>query len=194
MYAIVCSPNGSSKHFVKFSVISVKSHGAKGDGKTDDTRALQSILDTYSSSHIIFFDAGTYRISSTLTIPVGSRIVGEMWSTILLDGHVFNDSDHPVVGVRVGKEGDVGLVEISDLVFTTVAGSAGAIVLQINVRESYPGAVGIWDTHVRLGGAIGTRLTVKEAAKLQGHGKECTAAFLAVHINKCASAYLEVGV
>lgn len=47
-------------------VTSVKSYGAKGDGATDDTAAIQAALDTGDPA--IFFPPGTYMISSTLTI------------------------------------------------------------------------------------------------------------------------------
>lgn len=42
-----------------FVVLSVKAHGAVGDGVTDDTAAIQAIFDTYADCKIIFFDAGT---------------------------------------------------------------------------------------------------------------------------------------
>lgn len=42
------------------AVVSVKAHGAVGDGSTDDTAALQAIFNQYAGCKIIFFDAGTY--------------------------------------------------------------------------------------------------------------------------------------
>ncbi|THG98774.1 hypothetical protein EW026_g3453 [Hermanssonia centrifuga] len=49
--------------------VSVRSHGAKGDGHTDDTAALQAIFAQYAGCKIIFFDAGTYIVSNTINIP-----------------------------------------------------------------------------------------------------------------------------
>ena len=114
---------------------SVKDYGAIGDGITDDTDALQLILNTvhsfsssslsktaftqYANCKIIFFDAGTYIVTSTLTIPANSRIVGEAWTEIQGRGSFFEDVDNPQVVVRVGPPGSQGIAEITDIVFTT---------------------------------------------------------------------------
>ena len=45
--------------------------GAKGDGKTDDTAAIQKCLSNMTSGSVLHFPPGTYRITSTLE--VGSR-------------------------------------------------------------------------------------------------------------------------
>lgn len=66
--------------------------------------------------------------------------------------------------------------------------------VQINAKESSQGSVAVWDTHIRLGGFKGTNLQTQQCAKLQGHGAECAASFLALHLSKTSSAYLEVGV
>lgn len=52
--------------------------GAKGDDSTDDTNALQTCLNTYTT---IFLPPGRYRISQTLQVPIGGSIVG-MGNTI----------------------------------------------------------------------------------------------------------------
>ncbi len=47
--------------------------GARGDGRTDDTAALQAALDRYPSGNkIIYLPTGTYVISDTLRWPVGN--------------------------------------------------------------------------------------------------------------------------
>jgi hypothetical protein len=43
-------------------------YGAKGDGITDDTQAIQSALDQLPSTHVLYIPSGTYRITQTLTI------------------------------------------------------------------------------------------------------------------------------
>ena len=49
-------------------VVNVKDFGAKGDGVTDDTAAIQAAFDSSSS---IFFPDGSYLVSSTLEVPFG---------------------------------------------------------------------------------------------------------------------------
>lgn len=67
-------------------------------------------------------------------------------------GDAFNDTSHPRPVVQVGNDGDVGALMISDVIFSTRAPAAGAIIVQWNVREAYQGAVGIFDAHIRVGG------------------------------------------
>jgi hypothetical protein len=56
--------------------VSVKDFGAKGDGTTDDTNAIQNALNS-STLGTIFFPSGTYIISSPINVPVSVSIVGE---------------------------------------------------------------------------------------------------------------------
>jgi hypothetical protein len=52
----------------------VKAFGAAGDGVTDDTAAIQAALD---SGKRIYFPAGTYKVTASLTVPSGATLVGE---------------------------------------------------------------------------------------------------------------------
>lgn len=63
--------------------VSVKDFGAKGDGVTDDTAAIQAALDC--GVYRIGMPAGTYIISSTLTIPVYVSLVGEEKTTTIIE-------------------------------------------------------------------------------------------------------------
>lgn len=74
-------------------------------------------------------DAGVYVITSTLFIPVGTRLVGEAWATIAAKGEYFNDQSNPRVAVKVGEDGEVGCAEISDVVFTTIGPGMRAVLL-----------------------------------------------------------------
>jgi hypothetical protein len=47
--------------------------GAKGDGRTDDTTALQHCLATHTA---VFLPPGLYRISATIELPPGGSLVG----------------------------------------------------------------------------------------------------------------------
>lgn len=72
----------------------------------------------YAGCYIIFFDAGTYIVTSTITIPAGTQVVGEAWSTIMANGSYFQDYNHPQVVVRVGEPQSEGVAEITDMIFT----------------------------------------------------------------------------
>lgn len=130
--------------------VSVKALGAHGDGHTDDTQILNSIFEQYAGCKIIFFDAGTYLITSTITIPAGTQVVGEAWSTIMGSGSAFEDYNNPQVVVRVGEPGSEGIVEITDMIFTARGPAAGAIIVEWNVHDpsGQQGAAGTWDTHI----------------------------------------------
>ncbi|KAJ8080314.1 hypothetical protein PM082_017147 [Marasmius tenuissimus] len=175
-------------------VISVRDHGAKGDGRTDDTAALQAIFDQFADCKIIFFDAGHYIVKSTLTIPAGAHVVGEAWTMISGRGHAFADMDSPTPVIRVGEPDCQGIIEISDMLFSTVGPAAGAIVMEWNIAQpdGVNGGAGMWDSHIRIGGADGTNLQLN-CPKFGRGGfiDNCFAAFLGLHIKPSATAYLE---
>ncbi|KAI0949266.1 hypothetical protein AcW1_008932 [Taiwanofungus camphoratus] len=173
--------------------MSVKSQGAKGDGYTDDTEAIQNVFNQYAGCYIIFFDAGTYIVTSTITIPAGTQVVGEAWSTIMANGSYFQDYNHPQVVVRVGEPQSEGVAEITDMIFTARGPAAGAIIVEWNVHDpsGQQGAAGTWDTHIILGGKSGSNLQASQCPTSDTSNNNCFAAFLALHITQYASAYLE---
>jgi len=74
---------------------SVTAFGAKGDGTTDDTRAIQAGLDFVQASGIgdsanktLFFPAGTYLVTTTLLLNYtnGVLLLGTGATTVLLWG------------------------------------------------------------------------------------------------------------
>lgn len=167
--------------------------GAAGDGKSDDTDALNRALrESSSSGRILWIPAGVYLVYDTVTIPAGAKVVGQSWSQIMGLGVKFSDKNNPRPIIQVGIEGDVGDVEIQDLLFTAKGATAGAIVLQWNLHEASPGSAAMWDTHIRIGGAIGSELQAGNCPKLTGNiQKSCVAASMLVHITSKASAYFE---
>ncbi|KAJ6577078.1 glycoside hydrolase family 55 protein [Mycena sp. CBHHK59/15] len=179
--------------FATSQFTSVKSNGAKGDGKTDDTQAIQNILNEYWGCSIIYFDAGTYLVSDTIVIPTGSYVVGEFWSTILASGSKFSDASNPKAVIQVGNPGDKGQVEISDMVISTTAGSAGAIGIEWSESnvDGDQGAVGMWDVHVRIGGAIGTGIQIGNCPAGSSAPTSCQGAFLGFHVAATGGGYFE---
>ncbi|KAE9391952.1 exo-beta-1,3-glucanase [Gymnopus androsaceus JB14] len=174
-------------------IVSAKDYGAKGDGQTDDTKALQALFTKCAKNKIIFMDAGVYLITSTLVVPEGSRIVGEAWTTISATGSYFSDPENPQVAVRIGEKGSKGVVEISDILFSTKGPVPGAIMVEWNVGdpEDAPASAGLWDTHFRIGGAAGTEMELGECPAKSSNVTACTAISLCLHITEFATAYLE---
>ncbi|KAK1466638.1 hypothetical protein CCUS01_07248 [Colletotrichum cuscutae] len=125
--------------------MNVKILGVKGDGKTDDTSALNSILQgAANTSSVVFFPYGVYLVTDTLRVPVGSRIIGQVWPQIMGIGDKFSDETQPRAVVEVGKAGDVGIVEIISMMVTVKGPTAGAVTIEWNVAESSTGSAGMW--------------------------------------------------
>ena len=82
----------------------------------------------HAGHKIVFFDHGTYIVTSTITIPAGSRIVGEVWSVVLGTGAWFDDMDHPRPVIKAGEPGSTGTLEVTDMIFATRAPSEFRIV------------------------------------------------------------------
>jgi glucan 1,3-beta-glucosidase len=136
---------------------SVRDGGAKEDGVTDDAAALtQVIAQAAKSGKIVFFDAGTYKIMSTLYMPSGSKIVGEGYSNIIGSGGFFSDISKPRPVTRVGTTHERGSIEWSDMIVSTQGATAGVILVEFNLASSSSAPSGIWDVHARVGGFAGS--------------------------------------
>lgn len=69
------------------SIINVKdpAYGARGDGTTDDTAAIQSAITAAQAiGAAVYLPFGSYLVSSTLTFSKGIRFFGDGWISIIL--------------------------------------------------------------------------------------------------------------
>ncbi|KAK0717718.1 glycoside hydrolase family 55 protein [Lasiosphaeria miniovina] len=176
--------------------LSVKSNGAKGDGVTDDTDAIQAIFDKATPDQVVYFDHGAYLVTKTVKVPKDIKITGEIWPLIMAGGDSsFKDQANPQPVFQVGQAGDKGAVEISELIFGTAGPQPGAIMMEWNVAGTSQGAAGLWDVHTRIGGYAGTQLQLEQCAKnpnvTNPVNPNCFGSFLMLHITKTGSAYLE---
>jgi len=97
------------------TMINIKSRGAVGDGVTDDTAAIQAALNTYGN-HTIFFPAGNYVVSSTLTLNLaGTRLVGASRNNCNI---LANFRGGAVIKVTASR------CSITDMAISSLAGSA----------------------------------------------------------------------
>lgn len=95
-------PAFDSSQYVR---VSASSLGVVGDGVTDVTAALQSAIDKCAQEgSVLFLPHSTYRVSDTIRLPAGSRVLGEAWSVIMVtankDGK-FSDPSSPQPAIQV---------------------------------------------------------------------------------------------
>ncbi|KAH2728497.1 hypothetical protein KXV39_005125 [Aspergillus fumigatus] len=64
-----------------------------------DTASVFTVAVNLSS--IVYIPHGVYKVTDTLKIPKGSRIIGQAWSQIMATGPKFQDADDPHVAVQV---------------------------------------------------------------------------------------------
>ena len=167
--------------------LSARSAGATGDGHTDDTRALQSAIYQAAFQHkILFLDAGDYLVTSTVYFPANSKVVGEAFPVILGSGPFFSNAKSPQPVVQMGRLGERGSVEFSDVIVSGQGAVAGAIFIEYNLAASAPAwgpwspptgphwgpkqpswqpqstPSGLWDMHIRVGGFAGSNLQIAQ--------------------------------
>jgi hypothetical protein len=89
-------------------VTNVHSFGAKGDGRTDDTRAIQAAIDATLPAGLLRFPNGTYRFRSLRVIrPI--TLEGTGWSTVVTGGRM---GDHGWLGP--GSRGSILRSTVTD--------------------------------------------------------------------------------
>ncbi|KAF2768644.1 putative Exo-beta-1,3-glucanae [Teratosphaeria nubilosa] len=180
--------------------LSARSEGATGNGHTDDTAALQNAIHAAQSQNkILFVDHGDYLVSNTIYIPAGSRIVGESYSVILSSGSFFDDMSNPQPVVQIGKSGETGCIEWSDMIVSTQGPQAGAVLFEYNLQSPAGTPSGIWDVLSRIGGFAGSNLQLSQCpttpsttVTLGNYNENCVAAFMNFHITKSSTGlYME---
>ena len=157
-----------------------------GDGSTDDTAALQGALNTAASQgKIAYLPFGIYRVTSTITIPSGTELYGEAWSTISGSGSAFSSASNPTPVVQIGSSpGQKGTAHIQDIRFTVNEALPGAILLRINLAGNNPGDVAVFNSLNTIGGTRDTSLSCSSEAN-------CQAAYLGLHLAAGSSAYID---
>lgn len=124
---------------------SVKDFGAKGDGVTDDTtainRALYELFSRASNSEIrrsLFFPAGTYIVSNIIKIPTYAKLYGEGHSSSIIKATtaggdavaMTSDSLQQIDGsIGAGGAALPGNVDIDGITFWSNAGGMDGFVV-----------------------------------------------------------------
>lgn len=172
------------------SFISARSSGARGDGRTDDTTAVQNAINSaVAQNKVLFFDHGVYRVTNTIYFPPGLRAVGETYSVIMASGSKWSSNTNPAPVVQIGRPGESGSIEWSDMIVATQGPTPGAKLIEYNLASTR--GSGLWDVHTRIGGAKGTNLQVAQCP-VHTVKSECMAAYINVHVTKTGTgAYFE---
>ncbi|KAB2576720.1 Exo-beta-protein [Lasiodiplodia theobromae] len=188
-YVAIAPPTYKEYSVDKFiNIKAVEGLPVYGDGVTDDTENINAILAQYAGCSIIYWPAGTYIVTDTITLPVGTRIFGDAFGTaISANGSNFWNPDEPRTMVKVGNSGDVGVAQISDMLFTVADVLQGCKLLEINMAGNTPGDVGLWNTHFRVGGAKGSKVQTNCGSS----PAQCKAAWGLMHLTNTSSAYIE---
>ena len=119
--------------YVAQPVHNVKGYGAKGDGVTDDTAAIQAAVDAAEAAGggIVFFPNGTYLTSSTLTVESSNvHLVGAGKSSTLIN---YTGS---AVAVQVGD----GIINAQNVQISN-----------LYINDSGTGTIGIYTTTAKPG-------------------------------------------
>lgn len=170
---------------------SVRAGGAVGNGVVDDTNALQQVINSATGAGgLVYLDAGTYRVTKTIFVPSGARIVGEGYPIIMSSGAFFNDMSSPKPVVKVGNSGDKGRVELSDFLLSTQGQQMGATLLEWNLASASNAPSGMWDVHARVAGFVGSGLQWGDCPKQptttgrdgEGRNNNCIGGFMTMHI------------
>lgn len=159
-----------------------------GDGSNIDGPGLQTGLNMAAAAgKIAYLPFGVYRVDKTLTIPPGTILYGNGWSTIQGVGQNFKSESNPQPVVQVGAPGSSGCAEIHDIHVNAGDQLPGAILVQVNMAGN-PGDVVIHNSLITLGG---TSNVPSGSGSLSCSGSNnCAAAYLGLHLSKSSSAYI----
>jgi glucan 1,3-beta-glucosidase len=145
--------------FDGWTVYNVYHFGAKGDGVTDDTTAIQAALAAVKAPNaVVFFPQGSYIVSATLNMQPGTALVGEVMSVITAKGGAAPwtsaATPAPLVATAPGAA-----AYIVDIMFSASNNVPGCILLDWSSTSDG----GIWDSHWRLEYTAHTLFNVHDA-------------------------------
>ena len=94
--------------------LNVRDYGAKGDGKTDDTQALQKAFDKLGNGVTIYLPPGRYLISDTLKWRSEKRLTG---TTVIGHGETTQLIWNGPMGGRMVRDSGLSLARYVGIVF-----------------------------------------------------------------------------
>ncbi|KAF8864703.1 pectin lyase-like protein [Acephala macrosclerotiorum] len=170
------------------NVKSASGYTVYGDNQHDDSDAINALLAANANCKITYFPQGIYKVTKTIYVPPGSRIVGDVLSVISGIGSNFYNPNNPQPIVQVGRPGDIGVAEFTDMLFSVADVLQGATILEVNMASSSPGSVSFHNTHIRVGGTADSVVNTNCAS---ADTSDCKAAHTMLHITSSSSPYIE---
>jgi hypothetical protein len=147
--------------FDQTGVINVEDYGAKGDGTTDNTTAIQNAIDS-SASAKIFFPKGTYLISDKLVLKQNTQLFGvsQVSTRIKVDPNATDPSvETPMIQSYDGTDGanvlsNLKLILPASLNFYAIDWKSGgnSIVRDVWIRPVSPQDSSVALTWVKISG------------------------------------------
>ncbi|WP_233231611.1 glycosyl hydrolase family 28-related protein [Tichowtungia aerotolerans] len=128
-----------------YDLNSVTAYGAQGNGVSDDTVAIQSAINarTAKGGGLVWFPAGTYNISSPLTVTRRISLLGEPGSRIVAQSSMS--------GMVQTPDNEGGVVTIENLVFDGGADQGVTIDCALDLQDFLSGRI----AHVTITNATG---------------------------------------
>lgn len=115
------------------AVANVLDYGAKGDGTTNDTAALQAAIDAVNAqpmNGVVYLPSGTYKITTALSVPYGVSIFGDGGTASIIQAEACNGLNFTSFGYSIGS------MFYEDFGLTANSGSNYAAVQSINSPTS----------------------------------------------------------
>lgn len=140
----------------ELEVVSVRFAGAKGDGATDDSTAIETAITAIGSdTHTLYFGPGTYYIGSSVSVPANIEVRFDK-------GALIQDNGDAGVSFTINGQLDAGIYQIFNF---TGAGSGVVAGTSFAPRAGY--VYPEWWGAVR-DGATGDSAAIQEAIDLYG--------------------------
>ena len=119
-------------------IVSVKDFGAKGDGVTDDTQAIQAALDAMKTGNTLNFGDGNYLISQSLVIK---------YSNVTLKGNYCN--------IHAARDSDIVIFKADNLININIEGIESS---NTNIAQTFIKATSTNHLHISKCNIDGTKL------------------------------------
>ncbi len=153
--------------------VNVADYGATGDGTTDDTAAIVAAIAATPDNATCFFPAGTYKITSTLTIADDIRLLGTSGFISSTSGSTISMATNNTTAIDMTNHGWLTIEGLRILNAGTAASGRGISALgSVILRHVY---VGYFYDGIFIDGVSGDAYNVMATASVIAH---CTRAGL----------------